>query len=152
VDIEKVAEALAEAARTCTYPSVAGPRPLHAHAFAADQVDPPSLEVGEVELGDDLTFDDDEDDGGAVEMATFTLRIYVPRSGGPDAGHPLLRRFLATKGPGSVKTAIEADRTLGGVVDTLLVPRRYGYGVYEVSGTQYLGARIDVQVWGRSNA
>ena len=60
-----------------------------------------------------------------------------------------LRRFLRPSGPGSIKAALEADRTLGGLVDALVVAKRFGYGVYDVGGIDYLGARFTVRVWGR---
>lgn len=150
MDLNEVAEALAAAARVCTYPGPElgdPPRQLMTGGFAPEKIDPPCLEVGEVELGDDLTFDDDN--VGAVESATFTLRIYVARGGAADVAHPLLRLFLGSRGPSSIKQALEADRTLGGLVDALLVTRRYGYGLYEVAANNYYGARIDVRVWGR---
>lgn len=149
MDYQTVAEAIATAAGTCTYPGPSG-EVLHlaAHPFAVEHIDPPTFEVGEVEIGDDETFGDDT--GGALEVATWTCRIYVSRAGAAEIAHPLLRRFLAARGDGSIKATLEADRTLGGAVLALLVPRRYGYGVYEVAGTDYIGARVDVRVWGRT--
>jgi hypothetical protein len=148
VDYDLVANALAAAARTCTYPAPDGSSlPLNAHGFAREAIDPPTFEVGEVEIGGDATFEDD--DGSALETPTFTCRIYASRASAAEIAHPLLRGFLARRGPSSVKAAIEADRTLGGLVDALIVGKRFGYGVYEVAGKDYYGARFEINVWGR---
>ncbi|MET8147622.1 hypothetical protein ACIBSW_06815 [Actinoplanes sp. NPDC049668] len=149
MDYDLIAEALAAAARTCTYDDPDGnpTLALNAHGFARDEIDPPTFEVGEVEIGDDETFDDDF--GSALESPQYTCRLYVSRASDGDLAHPLLRRFLRPSGPGSVKAALEADRTLGGLVDALVVAKRFGYGVYDVGGVDYLGARFTVRVWGR---
>ena len=148
MDYETVANALAAAATTCTYEDPDGnlTRQLPADGFARELIDPPRFEVGEVEIGPDASFGGP---GNRVQEVVFTTRIYTGRASDAGPAHRLLRHFLADVGPGSIKAALEADRTLGGVVDALLVGRRYGYGVYEVAGTDYYGARIEVRVWGR---
>lgn len=59
----------------------------------------------------------------------------------------LLDRFIAEDGDYSVKTAIEADPTLGGVADDLIVLSCSGYRVYpRPQGEPLLGAEFTVRV------
>jgi hypothetical protein len=48
----------------------------------------------------------------------------------------------------SVKAAIEGDLTLNGTVNTLIVTGVRDYGVIEWNGLNYIGAVLDVEVWG----
>ncbi|GGN96154.1 hypothetical protein GCM10010112_87150 [Actinoplanes lobatus] len=149
MDYSAIAAGLAAAAAGCTYPGPDGtPRHLLAHGWAPEHVDPPSFEVGEIAIDGDQSFSDDT--GSAIETGLITCRVYVARSGAAEAAHELLRLLLRSHGPSSIKAALEADRTLGGVVDALVVERRTGYGMYDVAGVTYYGARFEVRVWGRS--
>ena len=49
-------------------------------------------------------------------------------------------------GPDSIKAAVEADRTLGGVVDTVRVTQMRNYAAVSVGEVLYLGAEFDVEV------
>lgn len=49
-------------------------------------------------------------------------------------------------GASSIKTAIESDRTLGGVVDTVRVTQMRNYAAVSVGEVLYLGAEFDVEV------
>lgn len=148
MDHEDVAEALATAARTVTYT----PRPgaaaaaLTAHGFALESLGTlPSFEVGEFDIAYDKTFGTSAQ---RLSEVLVTCRVYTSRAD-DRSGHALLKQLLGARGAGSVKAALEADRTLGGLVEALQVERVRGYGVYEVSGTNYYGARFDVRIWGR---
>jgi len=51
-------------------------------------------------------------------------------------------------GPSSVKTAIEADRTLGGSADTCRVTGMSNYQQVSIGDTVYLGVEFEVEVVG----
>lgn len=111
-----------------------------------DSVDPPVFIAGEVEL----TYDD-VPEGGYDEMR-ITCHLYTSTSD-TSPGQQLLDGYLSRVGPTSIKQAIEADRTLGGTVHTLIVERITGYGKYRIGSlaqpeVRYYGARMFVRVWG----
>lgn len=55
--------------------------------------------------------------------------------------------YLDESGAQSVKAALDADRTLGGIVDTLNVSGWRDYDSIGVNGVDCLGVIIDVEVW-----
>lgn len=57
-----------------------------------------------------------------------------------------LDAMLSRDGPQSIKTAVETDSSLGGVIDDLRVTRSTGYETYSVGGADVLGAMFTVQV------
>lgn len=59
-----------------------------------------------------------------------------------EEGTPIVLEVAAA----SVKSAIEADPTLGGVCDSARVVRATGYGAYTVAGADLLGAEWTVEV------
>jgi len=63
------------------------------------------------------------------------------------AGQDKLDLFLAGSGSGSVKTAIESDRTLGGLVDTLRVISADS-GTYTSGDTSFLSYRYNITIYG----
>lgn len=58
-----------------------------------------------------------------------------------------LDAFLNTKGVGSIKVALENDRTLNGACEDLRVTRINDYGVIEIAAVTYLSARIEVELY-----
>ena len=103
-------------------------------------INPPVFAPTEFELAYHQTF------GGLVDL-TFTCGLFTSK-GDTDAGRKALLGFLAPSGSGSVLAALETDKTLGGVCKTLIVRRvRGAYRLYEIGGTEYLGALVDVEVW-----
>ena len=81
------------------------------------------------------------------DQATFPVRVMVAKAN-DRAAQKALDAYLASTGATSVKTAIEAESTLGGAANTVKVDRVSGIGVYTVSGVDYLGAEFSVRVWG----
>lgn len=83
-------------------------------------------------------------------LSTWPLRVLVYVSTAyTRTARDQLDDFLDTTGAGSVKAAIEADTTLGGLVDDLIVHRgRQADFVFQEGGrvVQYLGAEIDVEI------
>jgi hypothetical protein len=66
-----------------------------------------------------------------LDILTFTVEAFVAM--GLDVGaQQRIDRMLSPTGTESVKTAIEADRTLGGVVSDVWVERVSGYRLVEL--------------------
>ena len=59
----------------------------------------------------------------------------------------LLDVLVASNNSGSVKTALESDRTLGGVAFDVFVPELSAYGAVSINGIDYLSAEFSVQVF-----
>jgi hypothetical protein len=105
-----------------------------------DVIVPPCAVVGQL----DFTFDIDNARGldqGSVDVFVIVQRI------SERSGQEKLDNFLAGSGNGSIKTALESDRTLGGLVDTLRVITAES-GTY-ISGEQtFLSYRYNLTIWG----
>lgn len=84
--------------------------------------------------------------GSAMETWSITVQAFVA-AGGDISAQMVLDELISTNGPHSVKQAIEADKTLGGATDDLMVERCLSYQEYQrVDGTLVLGAEWIVQV------
>lgn len=78
---------------------------------------------------------------------TFFLRVMLLVSRADDrASQSNLDAYIV--GEGSIKAAIEADRTLGGAADTCRVTSLDNYNYVPVGDTLYLGADFNVEVVG----
>lgn len=73
----------------------------------------------------------------------FTIILLVARADDRAAQNNLDAYITGT---GSIKAAVEADRTLGGVVDTVRVTQMRNYAAVSVGEVLYLGAEFDVEV------
>ena len=105
-----------------------------------DVVVPPCAIVGQL----DFTFDIDNARG--LDQASVDVYVIVQRIS-ERSGQDKLDELLGGSGNKSIKTAIESDRTLGGLVDTLRVITAES-GTY-VSGDQtFLSYRYNLTVWG----
>lgn len=103
-------------------------------------INPPTFAPVELDLSYDQTF-------SGLTQTLFTCGLYVSAGDDP-TGRVALAGYLAPTGTGSVKAALESDKTLGGVSKTLVVERvRGAYRLYNIGGTDYLGATFDVRVW-----
>lgn len=109
-----------------------------------DRASVPAAQVGEVEIDYDKTM---RGSTGPLNEYVWQVRVYVSRADDA-AAQDKLDAYLT--GTGSIKSAIESDKTLGGVAETLRVTSLAGYGVYEVAGQAYVGAEFTVHVWARS--
>ena len=66
-----------------------------------------------------------------LDILTFTVEVFVAM--GLDVGAQMrVDRMLSPSGTESVKAALEADRTLGGIVSDLWVERVSGYRLVEL--------------------
>ena len=105
-----------------------------------DVVVPPCAVVGQL----DFTFDIDNARG--LDQASVDVYVIVQRIS-ERAGQEKLDGLLAGTGSNSIKTAIESDRTLGGLVNTLRVISAES-GTYNSGDTQFLSYRYNLTIWG----
>lgn len=113
---------------------------LNTSPHAPDAVDVPHFYPGESEIDYDRTF------GSGVDEAVITC--YVLTSAGEDKDGQLLLDQLLGRGDMSIKAALEADRTLGGVCADLRVRRVQAYRRYGTGTDTFFGAQIIVYVIG----
>ena len=105
-----------------------------------DVVVPPCAIVGQL----DFTFDIDNARG--LDQASVDIFVLVQRFS-ERTGQDKLDLLLAGSGSGSIKTALESDRTLGGLVDTLRVISADS-GTYTSGETSFLSYRYNLTIWG----
>ena len=81
-----------------------------------------------------------------VNRYTFTVTVFVTKA---DDRSAQLRvdPFVEPTGAGSVKAALEADRTLGGVADTLRVTNVSNYSSTDANDVLYLAVDFEVEVY-----
>ena len=113
---------------------------LRVYDLIPDVVVPPCAIVGQL----DFTFDIDNARG--LDQASVDIFVLVQRFS-ERTGQDKLDLLLAGSGSGSIKTALESDRTLGGLVDTLRVISADS-GTYTSGETSFLSYRYNVTVWG----
>lgn len=80
-----------------------------------------------------------------VEMQ-FTVSVIVARATERPSEYAL-DAYTNPTGAGSIKEAIEADRTLGGVVDDLIVESATGIQTITANDGEYLGIEFLVRVY-----
>lgn len=106
-------------------------------------VNPPCAIV-EYPSGQFLTFKESFDDERTVELA---ITLLVPR-GQDRSSSELLDGWLEKTGPASIFAAVQADPTLGGVVQSCAVTVATDYGTTAWSDTtSYLGCQVLVEVF-----
>ena len=102
---------------------------------------PPCVEVSTL---DEVLYDRTMQRG--FDEYRFIIRAYSGLTSDIGA-QKTLDLFLASSGSGSVKAAVEGDRTLGGVCSDLQVESCSGYRVYAADGRgPFLGAEWTVRV------
>lgn len=105
-----------------------------------DVIVPPCAIVGQL----DFTFDVDNARG--LDQASVDVYVIVQRIS-ERTGQDKLDLLLAGSGNGSIKTAIESDRSLGGLVDTLRVISAES-GTYTTGEQSFLSYRYNLTIWG----
>lgn len=113
---------------------------LRVYDIVPDTIVPPCAIIGQL----DLTFDTNNARG--LDTANVDVMVVVQRFS-ERSGQNLLDKLLAGSGESSIKAAIEADRTLGGAVDTLRVTSAQS-GVYQSADVEYLSYRYQVTIFG----
>jgi hypothetical protein len=84
--------------------------------------------------------------GGGLITHKFTVSVVVGRSAERTA-QSLLDGYLSYKGATSIRQAIESDRTLGGVVQDLIVESANNISTLEANDTTYLAIDFVVTVY-----
>jgi len=108
------------------------------------QMSTPELPTAHVSRG---PFTYDQALQGGVNNLTLTITAYVAQISAQGA-QALLDRFLEEDGVYSIKQAVEADTTLGGLVQDLHVTGATGETSYaREQGGPVLGSNWTVQVW-----
>ncbi len=113
---------------------------LRVYDLIPDVITPPCAVVGQL----DFTFDIDNMRG--LDQASVDIYVIVQRIS-ERTGQEKLDNYLAGSGSGSIKTALESDRTLGGLVDTLRVISAES-GTYASGDQSFLSYRYNLTIWG----
>lgn len=101
---------------------------------------PPAAIVGQLDMNFDI------DNARGLDLATVEVYLLVQRMD-IRSGQDKLDAYLAGTGAGSVKAAIEGDKTLGGACSTLRVLSAES-GQYESAGIMFLSYRYRISIWG----
>jgi len=81
-----------------------------------------------------------------VNRYLFTVTVFVVKAD-DRAAQLRVDPFVAPTGTGSIKAALEADRTLGGVVNTLRVTDVNNYSSADANDVLYLAVDFQVEVY-----
>lgn len=114
---------------------------LSAYATAPGQINVPA---GVVAPGRPLVEFDEAFGSGGPDDYRLVVMVLVQFADNPMAQEQL--DAYLPRGSGCVKTAVEADGTLGGLVSYTWVARLAEYGPIDWAGVTYLGAVFDVEV------
>ena len=115
---------------------------LSVYNFMPDFLEPPCAVVGVMDL---VQYDMSMSRG--TDKYEIPVLVVVSRVDAQDS-QDTLDGFLANTGSNSVKTAIESDVTLGGIVSTTRVVEARDYGVYNMNNTDYLACNFIVEILG----
>jgi len=113
---------------------------LRVYDLIPDVIVPPCAVVGQL----DFTFDIDNQRG--LDQASVDVFVIVQRIS-ERSGQEKLDVLLAGSGNGSIKTALESDRSLGGLVNTLRVISAES-GTYQTGDQTFLSYRYNLTIWG----
>ena len=113
---------------------------LRANAIQPDNPTPPQAIIFPTSITFDRTFK-----RGLDEYA-FTITLIAGRQDSRN-GQAVMDGYCAPTGAGSIKTAIESDKTLGGACQTLHVTELSAYGSTSIGDTIYLTADFTVIVY-----
>jgi hypothetical protein len=113
---------------------------LRVYDLIPDVIVPPCAVVGQL----DFTFDIDNMRG--LDQASVDVFVIVQRIS-ERSGQEKLDVLLAGSGNGSIKTALESDRSLGGLVNTLRVISAES-GTYQTGDQTFLSYRYNLTIWG----
>lgn len=116
---------------------------LHPHAVWPDQINCPAAIVRVPAMAYHQTMGSDN------RVTAEVLILAAPIGPGLARAEAKLDAYLDDTGASSIKAAIEGDKTLAGTADTVYVHGWRGRGSLEVNGVQYLGARVDLEIWAR---
>jgi hypothetical protein len=118
---------------------------LRTTEFIKDQMSPPFAMVGVPEI---------PDYHGAFRSGSMTIspRVYVFTSAVVDRiGQAKLSEYANPTGASSIKTALESDNTLGGVVAQVVVKSFRPLGAEEMGAFNYYGGVFDLMIVATGN-
>jgi len=113
---------------------------LRANAIQPDNPIPPQAIVFPTSISFDKTFK------RGLDEYQFTVTLIGTRADARN-GESIMDGYCAPTGAGSIKTAIESDKTLGGACQTLHVTELSAYGSTSIGDTIYLTADFTVIVY-----
>ena len=106
-----------------------------------DVVNPPMAMIGLVKVA--------YNQQNQKSMAEYTFKITVVLGRVSERTAQQALDVLVAPGAGSIKAAVESDRTLGGFAYEVFIPELTAYGAITVNGIDYLSAEFSVQVFAR---
>lgn len=80
----------------------------------------------------------------AIRFEVWLLAFPIDKS--LKRGQEKLDTYLNVSDSLSIKAALEADQTLGGISDYILCQRAFHYGAIEANGLYYAGVKFEVEV------
>jgi hypothetical protein len=80
-----------------------------------------------------------------VSRYTFPVRLIAGRVAEAE-GQDKIDDLVSPDGALSVRAALDADPTLGGVAQSSRVVEARDFGVYEVAGVGYIGGELEIEV------
>jgi hypothetical protein len=104
-----------------------------------DLVNPPMAMIGLIKVNYN------QQNQRSMAEYTFQITVVVGRVSERTAQATL--DVLVAPGSGSVKYAVESDRTLGGKAYEVFIPELSAYGSVSINGIDYLSAEFSVQVF-----
>jgi hypothetical protein len=113
---------------------------LRANAIQPDNPTPPMAIIFPTSITFDRTFK------RGLDEYHFTVTLIGTRADARN-GESIMDGYCAPTGTGSIKTAIESDKTLGGACQTLRVTELSAYGSTSIGDTIYLTADFTVIVY-----
>ena len=113
---------------------------LRASAIQPDNPTPPQAIIFPTSITFDRTF------RRGLDEYAFTITLIAGRQDARN-GQAIMDGYCAPTGTGSIKTAIESDKTLGGACQTLRVTELSAYGSTSIGDTIYLTADFTVIVY-----
>jgi hypothetical protein len=113
---------------------------LRTAATVPDSPNPPIAIVEPVSINFDTTF------GRGLDEYLFKITVVAGRAD-ERSGQNKIDGYCNPSGALSVKTAVESDKTLGGVVQTLRVTGLSTYGSITIAEIPYLAAEFAVTVY-----
>ena len=137
--ITQVLDGIAAAIRTGIATDVLAGR---TYSVSPDSINPPTAVV--VPAPGDFLFYDDTYDG------TDNFAVIVKILNGTQdstSSQSLLLGYMAKTGATSVRAAILADHTLGGICSYMQIPTAQNFGDVEWAGQQFLGFELPVAVF-----
>ncbi len=118
---------------------------LQTSAYMLSNPTPPAVEILAGELSYDLTLQRGLDEWSCIVRVTVGASFDI-------GSQRRLRKFRDPKGADSIKAALEANRTLGGLIEDLHVTKASAIRQFRrPDGTTVLGCDFNVSYYGRGD-